>query len=82
MAMYPATTAPQHQQSQEELRQALREQDAAISADRAELDTLARGRQYRKLTEVATRLAARAKTAQQQAEQLDRLMSEASARKK
>lgn len=67
--------------SQEELRQALREQDAAISADRAELDGLARGRQYRKLGEVATRLNGRTKVAQQQAEQLDRLMSEANARK-
>ena len=66
--------------TQEGLRNSLKAADTAIAADRAELDNLARGRKYRDLAAVAARLAEKAKLAQSQAEELDRLMTDAARR--
>lgn len=61
----------------DELREALKQADAAISEDRARLDNLARGRRYRELGQAARVLSLRAETAEQQRVDLDILMERA-----
>jgi hypothetical protein len=63
--------------AQEALRRAIKDDDATIGGLRAELDDLARARNYRKLQSTAEKLRNIANVAEKHAAELDKLMTEA-----